>query len=133
MREIVIPQDDLYTITWESDFGEQLVTRGFEPIPTSLPNGVRPIAAETNPSDAHENEVDYIITREESNHADRAAHSRNERITDDVTKGNEANAATRNEEPDWPNPDVYPRNQKNPHRIRMKHWKTMKIFQKEFQ
>ena len=67
-EEIVIPQDDLYIITWETDFGEQLITRGHDPIPTSLPNGERPSAAETNSSDANENEVDYIITRDESNH-----------------------------------------------------------------
>ena len=109
--EIVIPQDDLYIITWETDFGEQLVTRSNEPIPTSLPNCERPSAAQPNPSDAHENEVDYIITRDESNHADRTAHSRNEQLTDDVTKRNEANEATTNEESDWPNPAVYPKNQ----------------------
>ena len=99
-EEIVIPQDDLYTITWESDFGEQLVTRGTEPIPTSLPNGERPSATETNSSDAHENEADYIITRDESNHTDSTAHSRNERLNDDVTKRNEASEKTRNEESD---------------------------------
>ena len=42
--EIVIPQDDLYTITWETNFGEQLATHGNEPIPTTLPNGKRPVA-----------------------------------------------------------------------------------------
>ena len=64
--EIVIPQDDLYIITWETDFGEQLVARSYEPIPTSLPNGERPSSAQPNSSDAHENEVDYIITRDQS-------------------------------------------------------------------
>ena len=110
-EEIVFPQDDLYSITWETDFGEQLATRGNEPIPTSLPNGERPNAAETNSSDTHENEADYIITRDETNYADRGAHSRNERLIDDVTKRNEASEATRNEESDWPNPAVYPKNQ----------------------
>ena len=66
-EEHVIPQDDLYTITWESDFGEQLVTRGNEPIPTSLPNGERPNTAETNSSDARENGAEYIITKDETN------------------------------------------------------------------
>ena len=84
-EEIVIPQDDLYTITWESDFGEQLVTRGNKRIPTSLPNGERPNAAETNSIDAHENGTVYIITRDETSYSDRVAHSRNERLND-VTK-----------------------------------------------
>ena len=89
-EEIVIPQDDLYVITWETDFGEQLVTRGNESIPTSLPNGERPNAAQPNTIDAHENEVDYIITGDESNLADRASHSWNERSDDDVTTRNKA-------------------------------------------
>ena len=110
-EEIVIPQDDLYTIIWESDFGEQLVTRGNEPIPTSLPNGERPTTAETNPSDAHENEVDYITTRDELNDATDAVHSRNERLSGDVTNRNEVSEATRNEESDWPNPAVSPKTQ----------------------
>ena len=87
-EEIVIPQDDLYTITWETDFDEQLTTRGNEPIPTNLPNGERPNAAKTNSSDAHENEADYIITKDETNYVDRAAH--------DITKRNEASEATSN-------------------------------------
>ena len=98
--EIVFPQDDLSTITWETDFVEQLITRGSEPIPTSLPNG-----------DAHENEAEYIITRDDSHHADGTAPSRNERISDDVTKRNEASEATRNEESEWPNPAVSPKTQ----------------------
>ena len=75
-----------------------------------MPNGERPSAAETNSSDAHENEADYIITRDQTNYADRVAHSRNERLND-VTKRNEASEATRNEASDWPNPAVYPKNQ----------------------
>ena len=110
-EEIVIPQDGLHIIMWKTDFGEQIITLGHDPIPTSLPHGERPSAAETNSSDANENEVDYIITRDESNHTDRTAHSRNEQLTDDVTKRNEANEATRNEESDWPNPAVSPKSQ----------------------
>ena len=109
-EEIIIPQDDLYVITWENDFGEQLVTRGNEPIPTSLPNGEQPNAAEPSHSDLDENEADYIITSDETNYADHAAYSRNERLNDDVTKRNDASEATSNEEPDWQNPAVYPGN-----------------------
>ena len=110
-EEIVIPQDDLYIITWETDFGEQLVTRGNGPIPTSLLNGERPNAAEPNSSDAYENEADYIITSDDSNRADSAARSRNERLSDDVTKRNEVSEVSRNEESEWPNPAIYPKNQ----------------------
>ena len=56
-EEIVIPQDDLYIITWETDLGDQLVTRGNEPIPISLLNGEQPNATEPNSSDAHENDA----------------------------------------------------------------------------
>ena len=109
-EEIVIPQDDFYSITGESEFGEQLVTRDTEPITTILSNGQRPSAAETNPSDALENEPDYIITRDESNHADRTALSRDERLNDVVTKRNEASEATGNENSDWPDSAVYHKN-----------------------
>ena len=95
----------------ETDFGAQLVTREHDPIPTSLPNGKQPSTAEPIQSDVDENEADYIITRDETTYADHAAPSRNERLTDDVNKKNEAREAVRNEEPDWPNPAVYPRNQ----------------------
>ena len=78
-EEIVIPQGDLYIVTWETDFGEQLTIRGHDPIPTSLPKGEQPNAAEPIPSDVDENEAYYIITRDETNYADHAAHSRNER------------------------------------------------------
>ena len=116
-EEIVIPQDDLYIITWETDFGVQLVTREHDPIPTSLPNGEQPNAAEPIQSDLDGNEADYIITRDEFNQADRASHNQNERLKDDVTKRSEA---TRNEESDWPNPAVYPKIKKNLCRIRQK-------------
>ena len=109
--EIIIPQDDLYVITWETNFGEQLDTRGSEPIPTSLTNDEQQTTAEPNASDASENEVDYVITSDESNFTDRASHSRNERLIDDVTKRNKATEAIRNDEFDWPNPAVSPKTQ----------------------
>ena len=34
--EIVMPQDDLYTVTWETSSDEQLATRCNEPIPTNI-------------------------------------------------------------------------------------------------
>ena len=76
-----------------------------------MPNGEQPNTAEPSHSDANEIGADYIITRDESNHADRSAHSRNEQLTDDVTKRNEDNEATRNEESDWPNSAVSPKSQ----------------------
>ena len=109
-EEIVIPQDDLYIITWETDFGEQLITRGHTPIPTSMPNGERPNTAEPSHSDVDENDIDYIITREELNN-DNATHSQNDRLSDDVTKRNETTTVTENEKSDWPNPAVSPKNQ----------------------
>ena len=108
-EEIVIPQDDLYFITWETDFGEQLVTRGHDPIPTSLPNDEQPNAAEPSHSDVDENEADYIITNDETDYADHAARSRNERLNVGVTKRNAASEATRNEKSDWTNPAVSPK------------------------
>ena len=110
-EEIVIPQDDLYVITWETDFGEQLVTRGNETILTSMPNGEQPDAPEANTNDVAENEADYIITSDETSYADHAARSRNERLNHDVTKMNEASEAADKDKSDWPNPAVSPKNQ----------------------
>ena len=110
-EEIVIPQDDLYVITWETDFGEQLVTRGQSPIPTGLPNGEHPHTAEPSHSDVDENEADYIITSDETSYADHAARSRNERLNHDVTKRNEASEAASIDKSDWPNPAVHPKSQ----------------------
>ena len=110
-EEIVIPQDDLYVLTWETDFGEQLVTRGNETIPTSMPNGERLNVPEANTNDVAENEPDYIITSDETNYADHAARNRNEKLNHDVTKRNEASEAASNDKSDWTNPAVSPKNQ----------------------
>ena len=107
-EEIVIPQDDLYIITWETDFGEQLTTRDNEAIPTSLPNGEQPSTAQIN-NDANESDADYIITRETNK--DNTANSRNDRLSDIVTTRNEDNDANRNKESDWPNPAASPNTQ----------------------
>ena len=110
-EEIIIPQDDLYGITWETDFDGQLIAREHDPIPTSLPIGERPSAAQPNSNDAHENEVDYIITRDESNYDDHTMRSRNGRLNDDVTTRNETSEAPRNEESDWSNPAISPKSE----------------------
>ena len=110
-EEIVIPQDDLYTITWETNFGEQLATRGNELIPTSLPNGERPITTEANTSDANENKADYIITTDRPNAESDAAPSQNERMKSDVSNRNEDTEAVRNENTDCPDSAVYHKNQ----------------------
>ena len=60
----IIPQDDLYTITWETNSGDQLETRGYGPIPTSLPNIEQPATSNAEPTDVGANEVDYITTRD---------------------------------------------------------------------
>ena len=58
------------------------------------------VRQKTDSNDANENETDYVITSDESSHAERTEHNRNERLIDDVTKRNEASEATRNEESD---------------------------------
>ena len=105
-EEIVIPQDDSYTISWETNFGDQLATRGNEAIPTSLPNGEQLVTAEANSSDVHENEADYIITTDNPNDVNDAAQSQNERLKNDVSNRNEAGEAARNENSDWPDSAV---------------------------
>ena len=96
-EEIVIPQDDLYIITWETNFGEQLATRGNEPIPTSLPDDEQPVTSKADSNDADANEVDYIIANDSPNDVNEAAQQRNERLNDDVSKRNEDIEAGKNE------------------------------------
>ena len=93
-EEIVIPQEDFYTITWETNFGEQLVTRGNEPISTSLPKGERPITTEANTSDANENEADYIITTDSPSVDSDVTQTPNKRMESDVSNRNEAQMKT---------------------------------------
>ena len=110
-EEIFIPQDDLYTILWGTNFGELLATRGNEPIPTSLPNGEQPITTEANTSVANENEADYSITIDSPNADNDAAQSQSERMKNDVSNTNEATKATRKQNSDWPDSAVYHENQ----------------------
>ena len=112
--EIIIPQDDLYVITWETNFGEQLATRGNEPIPASLTNGERPTTPETNVNDANENESDYVITTDYPNDVNDAVRSRTERVRNDVSNANEPSEANENENSDWPNPAVSTTDQEKP-------------------
>ena len=89
-EEIIIPQDDLYIISWETNFAEQLVTRGNEPISTSLPKGERPVTSNADLNYADENEVDYIVATDNNpNDVNDPAQQRNERMNDDVSKRNE--------------------------------------------
>ena len=110
-EESIVPQDDLYTITGETKFGDQFETRGNETIPTNLLNGEQLDTPNDEPSDADENEVDYITTRDGLNDANDAAQSRSEGLIDDVNKRNETIEYVRNDNSDWPDSAVYPANQ----------------------
>ena len=56
-EEIIIPQDDLYTISWEADFEYEL----FEPKKNDWPD-----TALRLPQDATNDEIDYYVTENES-------------------------------------------------------------------
>ena len=106
-EEITTPQDDLYIITWETNFGEQLATRGNKSIPTSLPNGEQPVTSRGDSSDARANEASYIITSDNSNDA---VQRQNERSTDNVCERNELIEAESNDNSDWLNSTVCHKN-----------------------
>ena len=107
-EEIIIPQDDLKSITWEADFGDQLVSRGNAHNPTCLPGGEQAVASNDEPSDANENEVDYITTRDSLHDVSETPQRRRERLQDEISKIIEVSEASRNENSDWPYPAVYP-------------------------
>ena len=85
-----------------TNFGDQLATRGNEPIPTSLPNYEETVTSDTNLTDARKNEADYIITTDSPNDVNDAAQRRKERMKNDVSNRNEANKAEKIENSDWP-------------------------------
>ena len=76
-EEIVIPKDDLYTISWESDFEHDL----FEPKNDNWPD-----AATRLPSDAASGRVDYYVTEDERCSANENECRSDERKENDVTE-----------------------------------------------
>ena len=62
-------------------------------------------------NDANENESDYVITTDYPNDVNDAKRSRNERMKNDVSNANEASEANENENSDWPNQAVSPKDQ----------------------
>ena len=78
-EEIVIPQDDLYTISWEADFEYEL----FEPKTNDWPH-----TATRLPQDAANGEVDYYVTENESSSVNESERS-SERMNDNDVNENE--------------------------------------------
>ena len=78
-EEIVIPQDDLYTISWEADFEYEL----FEPKTNDWPD-----TAMRLPQDAANGEVDYYVTENESSSVNESERS-SERMNDNDVNENE--------------------------------------------
>ena len=78
-EEIVIPQDDLYTISWEADFEYEL----FEPKINDWPH-----TATRLPQDAANGEVDYYVTENESSSVNESERS-SERMNDNDVNENE--------------------------------------------
>ena len=61
---------------------------------------------ETNSSDSHGNEADFIITTDSLNDVIDAAQSQNEKMKSDVSNRKEASEAARNENSDWIRPFI---------------------------
>ena len=78
-EEIIIPQDDLYTISWEADFEYEL----FEPKTNDWPH-----TATRLPQDAANGEVDYYVTENESSSVNESERS-SERMNDNDVNENE--------------------------------------------
>ena len=78
-EEIVIPQDDLYTISWEADFEYEL----FEPKTNDWPH-----TATRLPQDAANGEVDYYVTENESSSVNESERS-SDRMNDNDVNENE--------------------------------------------
>ena len=85
-EEIVIPQDDLYTISWEADFEYEL----FEPKTNDWPH-----TATRLPQDAANGEVDYYVTENESTSVNESERS-SEGMNDNDVKENEVQPRSAN-------------------------------------
>ena len=85
-EEIVIPQDDLYTISWEADFEYEL----FETKENHWPD-----TATRLPQDATNSEVDYYVTENESSSATESERS-SERMNDNDVNTNEVRPRSAN-------------------------------------
>ena len=79
-EEIVIPQDDLYTISWEADFEYEL----FEPKTNDWPH-----TATRLPQDDANGEVDCYVTENESSSVYESERS-NDRMNENDVRDNEA-------------------------------------------
>ena len=77
-----------------------------------MPKNEQPVTSSDEPSDAEEDEVAYITTRDGLNDVNDAAQSRSERLIDDVNKRNEATEYVRSENPDQSDSALYPKNQR---------------------
>ena len=74
-ESIIIPQDDLYSISWEADFEYEL----FEPRSNDWTDAVT-----CPPQDATNGEVDYYVTEDESSSTNNDESSSNEKSENDV-------------------------------------------------
>ena len=108
-EEIIIPQHDLFTKTWETNFGDQFEARGNEPIPTNLPTGEQPVTSNDEPSGADKNKVEYITTGDGLKDVNVARQSCSERLIDDVNRRIEVTGYVRNENPERPDSAFYPK------------------------
>ena len=75
-----------------------------------MPNGEQPVTLNDEPSDANENEIDYITTRDSLDDVNVVAKSRSERKSNDVIKRIEATEYVRIEIENLDRPDstTYP-------------------------
>ena len=85
-NEIVIPQDDLYSISWEVDFEYDL----FEPRKEDWTD-----VATRRPTDAEDGNTDYYVTENEHDRASEAE-SNNEQSNDNDVNENETRTHSRN-------------------------------------
>ena len=116
-EEIVIPQDDLYTISWEADFEYEL----FEPKTNDWPH-----TATRLPQDAANGDVDYYVTENESSSVYESERS-SERMNENDVSDNEARPRSASSREASSSPSESPSGTKNENDVTNEHNDTENV------
>ena len=111
--EIVIPQDDLYTITWETDFGTPFLTRDNETVPPTNAIGNETITSADYPKTTLDIEVRYGEQTDTPNDVTETTPSTDDALNNDVTTETTNATPRANQNIDLPDPAICPEMKKN--------------------
>ena len=111
--EIIIPQDDLYTIAWETDFGTPLLTRDNETVPPTNAIGNETVTSTDYPNTTPDIEVRYSEQNDTPNDVTETTPSTDDALNNDVTTETTNATPRANQNIDLPDPAICPEMKEN--------------------